>query len=60
MERAIRSALRAGLKAGEFSVIRDGDKVSVLTHAMRNDASLPANDVDWVTLAGETTDRRRA
>ena len=32
VERAIRAALRAGLKPGEFDVIREGDKLSVLTH----------------------------
>lgn len=30
--RAIRAALKAGLKAGEFDVKTDGDEVTILTH----------------------------
>lgn len=44
VERAIRAALRAGLKPGEFDVIREGDKLSVLTHPAS--AALPSGGDD--------------
>jgi hypothetical protein len=42
--RAIRAALKAGLKAGEFDVRTDGDELTILTHPASE--ALPSDDQD--------------
>lgn len=54
MTRAIRAALSAGLKAGEFDVRAVGDEVTILTHPPA--AALPSPDQDdeaWKKAMGK-------
>lgn len=44
MTRAIRAALKAGLKVGEFEVHAEGDKVSILTHPAAPVVASPSDD----------------
>ena len=42
--RFIKAALAAGLKAGEFDVATDGDRVTILTHPAAEAPSEPGED----------------
>lgn len=58
MTRAIRAALKAGLKAGEFDVKTVGDDVMILTHPAA--ATLPSPDQEDEAWAGALAKWRRS